>query len=71
MSRLLDPNLATRLVVAELASRPWFKRSLALEEDWEGHGRIHQRRWGRCAVGGGIRGGVDAGGRGDRRPTER
>ncbi|KAF0922248.1 hypothetical protein E2562_029136 [Oryza meyeriana var. granulata] len=31
VARLLDPNPATRLAVAELASHPWFKRSLSLD----------------------------------------
>ncbi|KAG8062802.1 hypothetical protein GUJ93_ZPchr0003g17526 [Zizania palustris] len=31
VGRLLDPNPATRLAVAELASHPWFKRSLSLD----------------------------------------
>ncbi|KAF7056718.1 hypothetical protein CFC21_064098, partial [Triticum aestivum] len=31
VSRLLHPNPATRLTVAELSSHPWFKRSLSLD----------------------------------------
>ncbi|KAM0853693.1 hypothetical protein ACQ4PT_050920 [Festuca glaucescens] len=31
VGRLLDPNPATRLTVAELSSHPWFKRSLSLD----------------------------------------
>lgn len=31
VGRLLDPNPTTRLAVAELASHPWFKRSLSLD----------------------------------------
>ena len=31
MSRLLHPNPATRLTVAELSSHLWFKRSLSLD----------------------------------------
>uniref|UniRef100_A0A0D9VWL8 non-specific serine/threonine protein kinase n=1 Tax=Leersia perrieri TaxID=77586 RepID=A0A0D9VWL8_9ORYZ len=36
VARLLDPNPATRLAVAELASHPWFKRSLSLDSQLGG-----------------------------------
>ncbi|KAF8721876.1 hypothetical protein HU200_022820 [Digitaria exilis] len=36
VSRLLDPNPATRLAVAELASHPWFKRSLSVDSQLGG-----------------------------------
>ncbi|TVT97511.1 hypothetical protein EJB05_57234, partial [Eragrostis curvula] len=31
VARLLDPNPATRLAVADLATHPWFKRSLSVD----------------------------------------
>ncbi|KAL6637256.1 hypothetical protein ACP70R_024828 [Stipagrostis hirtigluma subsp. patula] len=36
VARLLDPNPATRLAVAELASHPWFKRSLSVDSQLGG-----------------------------------
>jgi len=36
VSRLLDPNPDTRLAVAELASHPWFKRSLSVDSQLGG-----------------------------------
>ncbi|CAN6282184.1 unnamed protein product [Urochloa humidicola] len=36
VSRLLDPNPATRLAVAELAGHPWFKRSLSVDSQLGG-----------------------------------
>jgi hypothetical protein len=35
-ARLLDPNPETRLAVVELASHPWFKRSLTVDSQLGG-----------------------------------
>jgi serine/threonine protein kinase len=36
VARLLDPNPETRLAVAEIASHPWFKRSLSVDSQLGG-----------------------------------